>query len=54
MENNAMNNTPTGGFIPIYKKQNYKKHMPTSGMRHKLISISDIMNKKIPELSNKK
>lgn len=45
---------PTGGFIPIYKKSNVEKHVPTSGNRPNMLSISDIMNKKIKTDATKK
>lgn len=36
---------PTGGFIPIYKKDlNIKKHVVTSGIQPHMVSIADIFN----------
>jgi hypothetical protein len=45
MEEIDLNDKPSGGFIPIIKKTNIKKHIPLEGVKRKsdIISIYDIM-----------
>jgi len=44
---------PTGGFIPIILKEKIEKHKIVSGPKHNIMSINDIMKKKIIVTSKK-
>lgn len=44
MKDNTIDVKPNGGFINIYKKPKIEKHVPTSGIKHNVISIRDILN----------
>ena len=41
------NDKPTGGFVPLYRKSGVAKHRPTTGVKPNMVSILDIINKKI-------